>query len=66
MPKVKVQPRFYSTTDIMVMLGVGRTKATEIMHMFEQRGQILRDGKMMRVAIPVFEQWVNEHIVPVK
>ena len=63
MPRKKAMPRFYGTADIMVMLGVSYTTASALMHQFEKRGQMLRFGKSMRVAIPVFEEWVNEHML---
>lgn len=53
--------RYYSSSEIMEILGCGRNYANNLMHMFAQRGQLLRDGKLMRVKIADFEQWVNEH-----
>lgn len=51
--------RYYDTKDIMDVLKVGKRKANEIMHMFEQRGEMFRDGKTMRVRISYFEDWLN-------
>ena len=45
----------------MTVLSVGRTKATEIMHMFERHGKLLRDGKLMRVEISEFDKWARQH-----
>lgn len=58
--------RYYSTRDIMTILGVSYTTALQYMHMFEVRGQILRTKRLMRVPISVFEEWLNEHIVPAR
>lgn len=52
--------RYYSTQDVMEIMGVGKTRATQYMHMFEQRGQLFRDGKLMRIRIDVFESWLSE------
>lgn len=52
--------RFYSAKDVMTILGVSRAKAYEILHMFEYQGKLLRDGKLMRVEISVFEDWISE------
>jgi len=52
--------RYYSTKDIEEILGVSRSKANQIMHMFEERGQLFRDGSTMRVEIPVFDAWCEE------
>ena len=50
--------RFYSSKDIQVMLGIGKTKANELMHMFDSQGKLLRIGQAMRVDIDTFEQWL--------
>ena len=55
----RVQKRFYSTQDLMVMLEISKTKALQLMHMFEQRGDLLRDGRLMRVETSVFEAWIK-------
>jgi hypothetical protein len=51
--------RYYDTKDVMEILKVGKRKANEIMHMFEERGQLFRDGKTMRVRIDYFEAWLD-------
>lgn len=53
MPKCE----YYSSKDIQEILGIGKRKANEILHMFEQRGQLFRDGKTLRVRITYFEEW---------
>lgn len=51
---------YYTTTDIMEILQVGRHKAIEIMRMFESRGQLLKVGdKTMRVKKQYFEDWLD-------
>lgn len=60
------QPKYYSTKDISEMLSVSRTRALEMMHMFRHRGQVLRDGKLMRVAASALDQWIAQHMVPAK
>ena len=52
--------RFYSARDIQTMLGISRSKANQIMHHFERQGQLYRDGRLMRVKIGDFEQWLEE------
>lgn len=49
--------RFYSAKDIESILGVSRSKANQIMHIFEKRGQLFRYGNTLRVEIDVFERW---------
>lgn len=53
--------RFYSTADIQNILGIGRTTANQIMHLFEKRGQLFRTGNTMRVEIKIFEEWVKQN-----
>ena len=48
--------RFYSAKDIETILGVSRSKAIQIMHIFEKRGQLFRLGNTLRVEIDVFER----------
>ena len=54
--------RFYSAKDIEIILGVSRSKANQIMHLFEKRGQLFRLGNTLRVEIDVFERWQTEQI----
>ena len=50
---------YYDTKDIMDVLKVGKRKANEIMHMFDERGEMFRFGKTMRVRKTYFEAWLN-------
>ena len=50
---------YYDTKDIMDVLKVGKRKANEIMHMFDQRGEMFRFGKTMRVRKMYFDAWLN-------
>lgn len=50
---------YYDTKDIMDVLKVGKRKANEIMHMFDQRGEMFRFGKTMRVRKAYFDAWLN-------
>lgn len=52
--------RFYKAAEIQTILGVSRGKANAIMHMFEQRGQLFRDGNTLRVEVKVFDEWLEE------
>ena len=58
--------RYYSTKDVMEILGISKSKANAIMHMFERQGKLLRAGKLMRVEVPVFEGWLEEKITTAK
>ena len=51
--------RYYSSKDIQGILGVSKSKANEIMHMFDQRGLLFRSGKVMRVRVTYFEDWLE-------
>lgn len=56
------KPRFYSTKDISIMLSVSNRYALDLMHMFEQRGEVLRNGKLIRVTASAFDAWVRQHM----
>ena len=62
MPSAK--KRYYSTKEIQEMLGISRSKANAVMHMFEHCGQLFRDGRIMRVSIEVFEAYLAEKTIP--
>ena len=49
--------KYYSTKDIETVLNISRSKAIQLMHMFGERGQLLREGNTLRVEIKVFEAW---------
>lgn len=53
--------RYYSTRDVQTILGVSRSKAIQIMHLFGKRGQLFRVGNTMRVEITTFERWCQEN-----
>ena len=50
---------YYSSKDIQEILGVGKRKAYEILHMFDYHGKLFRDGKTMRVRIDYFNEWLD-------
>lgn len=52
--------QFYSSSDLMEIMGIGRTKAYEMLRMFEARGQLFRDGGLMLVRVSYFDAWVAE------
>jgi hypothetical protein len=61
MAKEVVRRKYYSTADIQEILGIGRTSANSLMHMFEERGQLFRYGNTLRVKISDFDKWVDEN-----
>lgn len=52
--------KFYSPSDIMAVLSVSRTEANRIMHEFENRGQLFRKGRLLRVRVSDFDAWTEE------
>lgn len=46
----------------MEILGISKSKANAIMHMFENQGKLLREGKLMRVEVSVFEKWLADKV----
>ena len=50
---------YYDAKDVMEILKVGKHKANDIMHIFEQRGELLRIGKTMRVKKVYFDRWLD-------
>lgn len=54
-----VRVSFYGTREIRAVLGIGKTKANEIMHMFEQRGQVYEVGNRYKVRAQIFEDWLE-------
>lgn len=50
---------YYNSQDIQTILNIGKRKANEILHMFEQRGELFRDGRTLRVRIDYFNKWLD-------
>lgn len=46
----------------MEILGISKSKANAIMHMFEHQGKLLREGKLMRVEVSTLEKWLEEKV----
>lgn len=59
--KQKVQRQFYGTSDIATILGIGQTKARELMYMFGAHGKLFRCGKLLRVPVKDFEAYVKQN-----
>ena len=55
----RMKDRYIGTAEIVDRLGCGRTQANEIMHLFEQRGQMYRIGRMLRVKERIFNDWLE-------
>lgn len=55
--------RYMSTRDVQEVLGVSRTTANQIMHIFESRGELFRHQNTMRVPTRHFEKWVRENTI---
>ena len=51
--------KYIGTAEIMARLPVGKTKATEILHLFAERGQLFRVGRVMMIPEKVFEDWLR-------
>lgn len=58
---MEIEKQYYSTRDIETILSVSRTTANQIMHEFEQAGQLFRRGTTLRVEIAVFDEWLRQH-----
>lgn len=58
---MEVEKQYYSTKDIQTILAVSRTTANQIMHEFEDAGQLFRRGTTLRVEIAVFDEWRRQH-----
>ena len=54
-----IRSQYYGTREIRAILGIGKTKANELMHMFELRGQAYKVGKLYKVKEKVFNDWLN-------
>lgn len=57
---------YYDSKDIQTILKVGKRKANEILHMFDQRGEMFKDGRTMRIRKTYFEAWLNRKDGPEK
>lgn len=58
---MKTEKRYYSTAEVQTILSCSRTKANEIMHLFEKRGKLFRMGNMMRVEKKALEDFIRQH-----
>ena len=54
-----VRAQYYGTREIRAVLGIGKQKANEIMHMFEERGQLFRIGRLMKIKESTFQDWLT-------
>lgn len=54
-----MRDKLIGTKEIGEVLGVGKTCANEIMHLFEKRGQLYRVGKLLKVKEKVFRDWLE-------
>lgn len=54
-----IRTAYYGTREIQAILGIGKQKANELMHMFEERGQLYRVGKLLKVKTKVFNDWMD-------
>lgn len=54
---VKVQ--YYGTREIRAILGIGKTKANELIHLFEERGLVYRVGRMKKVKASTFNDYME-------
>ena len=55
----QVRVLYYGTREIRAALGIGKTKANELMHMFEARGQLYRVGTRLMIKAKTFEDWLE-------
>ncbi len=51
---------YYSSKDIEEILGIGKHKANDILHMFDQQGKLFKEGKTLRVRKTYFHEWLNQ------
>ena len=54
-----VRAQYYGTREIRAILGIGKTKANELIHMFEQRGLAYRVGRLYKISEKVFNDWLK-------
>ena len=51
--------QFYGTRELRAVLGIGKTKANELMHQFKARGLTYEIGSRDKVKVADFEKWVK-------
>ena len=56
---MRARDRYLSAQEVKEILGVGRTKLYEIMHMFERRGQLYKVGRLLKVRESDFNNWMK-------
>lgn len=61
---MEVKQAYYGTADIAKLMNVSPNTALQYMHMFERQGKAFRFGRVLRVKIRDFEQWVKHNTVP--
>lgn len=54
-----VRVQYYGTREIRAILGIGKTKANELMHLFVERGQAYKVGRLFKVRVNVFNDWLD-------
>ena len=55
----EVRVQFYGTRELRAVLGIGKTKANDIMHEFKARGQAYMIGNRYKVKVTDFEKWMQ-------
>lgn len=63
---MKVRQRYYSRKDISTILNISKTRGLQIMHMFEQRGKLFRNGRTLRIKVEDFDEWLSENTTTVE
>ncbi|MCR4622638.1 MAG: helix-turn-helix domain-containing protein [Clostridiales bacterium] len=56
---MRARERFLSARDVMEILGVGKTKAYEIMMMFQVRGQGYKVGRSRKIRESDLNNWIK-------
>lgn len=54
-----VRQQYYGAKDIQAMLGIGKTKANEILHELEHKNKLYRVGRLLRVKATDFNDWME-------
>jgi len=55
-----VKHRYYRAEDIVNILAVSRREAYVILHSFAAKGQLFRQGRLLRVRTDYFEQYLQD------